>query len=272
MIFCQKCNEKNPPKEQTCQKCGADLLPPESGMFGRSRNTPLYERYQLRAEGHIHLDGQQAITDLDRAIELAPDKKIPELVARRCDWLRNYPVAMMCGVVRAMQIMPECDNTLYDLPEAVQQTIVGAVKRKVVLPDESPDSARNGLCLYYLHGFDAKSLDDPNIDQTDISLYRAVQEMELGGKIFDHSLPFINRLETLVKDNLVHSLGYCPDCKDVVRVLDTVSPTSMHHFCIQGHKMAKLHGYALPDEFEALRQVLRERLALGYKIISSVFN
>lgn len=268
MIYCQKCKSSNPPEAQACTQCGATLLPAESGIFGTARNTPLFERYRLRAERHINIDRQQAIRDLDRAIELAPDKSIPALASHRAQLLLDAPEALLWGIVRSRQILPEAVPAPTTLSASAQNIVVGAVRRGIIYPNEPQTSARNRLAQYYLMEFDLSRLVDPSIDEFEISIKRAQQESAQTDRMLDAMLPAVNALEALIEAGAVQSIGYCPDCKDVVQVLAPVKASSTNHACVNGHKKAKLHGHVLPEEFEQLRAILRERLAAGYKIIS----
>ena len=265
MIYCYKCKSSNPPEAQACTQCGADLLPAERGIFGTTRNTPRFERYRLRAERHINFDRQQAIHDLDRAIELAPDKSVPALASRRAQLLLDAPEALLWGLVRARQIVGRVTRD-YPLSASAQNIVVGAVRRGIIYPNEPQASARNILAQYYLMVFDQSRWVDPSIDQFEISIKRAQQEWNQAGNMMDAILPVIKVVEALEEAGAVQSIGYCPDCEDVVQVLAPVKATSTNFAFVHGHKKAKHCAYVLPEEFEPLRAILKERLAAGYKI------
>lgn len=49
------------------------------------KKTPVYTRYELRADRHMKIDPEQSLADLSEAIKLAPNKKLGVLLRKRSD-------------------------------------------------------------------------------------------------------------------------------------------------------------------------------------------
>lgn len=56
---------------------------PITGLIGALRKTPMYKKYENRAQRHQEIDPEQALVDLSEALQLAPEKEKAGLLKQR---------------------------------------------------------------------------------------------------------------------------------------------------------------------------------------------
>lgn len=63
---------------------------PILGLVSALRKTPIYKRYENRAQRHYELDWEQAVADLSEAISLAPKKYQAGLIKQRAEIFKTH--------------------------------------------------------------------------------------------------------------------------------------------------------------------------------------
>lgn len=65
------------------------VVMPIGGLVSALKRTPMYERYFDRAKRHLTLDKDQALADLNKAVELAPEKNRVPILKERAKLLES---------------------------------------------------------------------------------------------------------------------------------------------------------------------------------------
>jgi hypothetical protein len=281
MITCNQCKTQNPPEAETCRKCRANLLPPQSasrhtwgiiravltGVFiialglvplvvwGSEANLAYFDSFSIL----IMLAGMVVLVrGLIRSIRPAPlYTRYLERAARHAS---TDPEQAMTDFVHGVMLAPA------RVRQTLTQTLPGDLKNVIALSPyalnpvmsgyQSPEGIRKILYTGYttwarlaesLPEFGKSVSLGWHARTVNVSSDRKRKEVISSlGRIFNE----------LAEDGLVKKLGYCPKCKTVVSC-----DSSGHCSCVQKHGAAQGIVYVLPEEVELFNKRLMQVFA-----------
>jgi hypothetical protein len=110
------------------------IITPILGLTYALRPTPPYRRYLIRAQHHTALNPEQALADLNHALELAPEKERAGILKTRAGLYKKL----------GFQVQATRDQLAYTQAEGAYQGGVGLAKLAGIDSDVFADGLRKG--------------------------------------------------------------------------------------------------------------------------------
>lgn len=226
------------------------------------RRTPEYAKYQIRATRHEKLNPWQALTDLERAMDAAPDKELGKIVKQRAglfeklgfteDAARDYLLLLTSpdrfkGEADVMSMFTGADKDVYQNSRRSSEisTILASGKAKAV-----------GYCpqcdLVVELNKDERCILHPKVKGREVNY--VIPADVLAGKLavmqkMEVSKPKVSQqISKLLVEGKATAIGYCPKCTGVVEL-------TPERRC-QMHPKARVANiqYAVPRDLPAARK------------------